>query len=89
MVSDRSKEVHGRGSRRTQGEKSVPASGGSYKDASGELQVFGPPGTPPAEVAQSSYSFTIDGNERGAVEACTEYFGLTERLVEQFKTDHR
>jgi hypothetical protein len=87
MVDDRNVEVHESGSGRGVKTETIKV-GHTYSDRSGTVEVFGPPGMPPAEIYKPAYTFTIDGTERKATEACAEYVALLERMVAQFKADH-
>ena len=94
MVDDRNDEVHESGSRRSVGQEDIKvAAGGSYRDGSGTLEVFGCPGVligvdTAAVIHKPTYNFTIDGTERKATEACAEYLALLKQMVEQFEADY-
>jgi hypothetical protein len=91
MVDDRNTEVHASGSSRSVGQEDIKVgAGGSYSDRSGTLEVFGPPSVllgvdTGAVIHKPTYNFTIDGTERKATEACTEYLALLKRMVEKFE----
>jgi len=93
MVDDRNVEVHGSGSGRGQKTDEIEVRD-SYSDKSGTLQVFSVPAPltgiaePPAKIYKPAYSFTIDGNDRKATEACREYIDLLAQMVDQFKAAH-
>jgi hypothetical protein len=91
LVDDRNVEVHESGSSRTEHEHRIPV-GGMYRDRSGTLMVSAPPatlmvppGTPPAEIIKPVYSFTVNGQQLPAIEACRRYVELLERLVSDYK----
>jgi len=84
---DRNLEVHESGSTRAVKSVETPVSD-FYSDDSGTLQTFRPPGAPPSSVVLPHFTFTIDGAERGIVEASTKYVSLLERMVAKFKADH-
>ena len=87
LVDDRNFEVHKSGS--TRGVKTEELKiAGSYSDKSGTVEVFGPPGMPPAHIIKPAYFFTIDGVDRKATEACAEYLMLLERMLAEFKAAH-
>src|SRR3990172_7950505 len=84
LVDDRNVEVHESGSRRTEHESRIPVAG-MYRDRSGTVTVSAPPGTPPAEIIKPVYSFTINGQQLPAIEACRRYIDVLERLVSDYK----
>jgi hypothetical protein len=84
MVNDRNLEIHESGSNRIEGEARVPIYG-SYKDALGTVLSSILPGTEPAAIIKPVYSFTIDGRDVPAVDACSSYFSLLRNLVTDFK----
>lgn len=88
MVDDRNIEVHESGSSRAVKPEGVEIVGNLYRDKSSVIEVFAPPGTPPAVLYRPSYSFTVSGRDRKATSACGEYLSLLERLVTEFKRDH-
>ena len=83
LVDDRNDEVHESGSSRMEHESRIPVAG-MYKDRSGTVTVFAPPGTPPAEIIKPVYSFTINGKQLPVIEACRRYIDLLERLVSDY-----
>jgi hypothetical protein len=85
MVDDRNEEVHESGSRRSVGQEGVEFPIGSHRTNEGLIEISGPPGTPPAVVYRPTYSFTIDGTERKATEACRGYLALLQRMVTEFE----
>jgi hypothetical protein len=91
MQEDRRVEVHGSGSGRgVKTEEIKVSSGDTYSDSSGTLTVSSSflLGNDPAVIRKPSYSFTIEGAERIATEACEEYLELLERMVAEFKADY-
>lgn len=85
MVDDRNVEVHEAGSTRQEDELRIPVHG-TYKDASGTLTVFpGVPGTPPAQIIKPTYFFVVGGRQVPALEACSAYLGLLDRLVRDYR----
>ena len=84
MVDDRDVEVHESGSSRRVGTENRELGPGTHSFASGTMEVFGPPGVPPAIIPTPAYYFTIDGVERKATEACGEYLALLEQMVAAF-----
>jgi hypothetical protein len=88
MVDDRNVEVHASGSSRTIKTENRELGAGTYKFASGTMEVFGPSWVHPlAIIPVLAYSFTIDGAERNATDVCAEYLSLLERMVEAFRAD--
>ena len=85
LIDDRNVEVHESGSARTIVEESISVMGDSYEDASGRLEVFAPPGTPPAQINKPAYYFQIGETDRKAVDACREYLGLLTKMVRDFQ----
>lgn len=90
MVDDRNDEVHERGSSRTIAQEGVEFGIGEHRlpGGGGMISISGPPTMPPAVLYRPTYSFTIDGANCKATEACREYLALLRRMVSQFETDH-
>jgi hypothetical protein len=90
MFQDRNIEVHATGSNRSRGQEGVEFGIGEHRLPRGQgmIQIGGPPGMPPATLYRPTYSFTIDGTDRKAIEACRAYLALLHRMVEQFEADH-
>jgi hypothetical protein len=84
LVNDRNVEVHESGSKRR--EDLVPL--GVQMDGSEVVAFVRLPEARPGAIAASEYYFPIDGVERRATEACTEYIGLLRAMVAKFQTDH-
>src|SRR5262249_14232126 len=84
LVDDRNVEVHDSGSSRPEHESRIPVAG-MYRDRSGTVTVSAPLGTPPAEIIKPAYSFTVNGQQLPAIEACHRYIELLERLVSDYK----
>jgi hypothetical protein len=96
MREDRVAEHHSpAGSSRNVGQESVAFGIGEHPlpRGKGTLIVSGIPATlsgdssPPVTTYRSTYSFTVDGTERRATEACREYLALLHRMVAQFEAD--
>jgi hypothetical protein len=91
---DRVAEVHASGSSRNVGHEDIKIGvSGSYSDESGAVEVFGSPSVllgvdTGAVVRKPIYSFTIDGTEWKATEACAEYLALLRRMVEKAEADN-
>jgi hypothetical protein len=85
MIDDRNVEVHESGSARNVKNVGTPVVGNRYSDKSGTLEILAPPETPPAMIYSPAYSFTVDGTERKAVDVCSEYLRLLDRMVAEFK----
>jgi hypothetical protein len=88
MVDDRNDEVHKSGSSRSVAQEGVPLPMGTSHRDGGTVLISGAPGMPPPVAYKPTYSFTIDGAERKATEACTEYLTLLQRMVAKFEADH-
>ena len=91
MVNDRNVEVHESGSSRSVAHESVEFRAGTHRVEGGFIDVvdgFGPPGMPSAVLSKPTYSFTTDGAERKATEACADYLMLLRRMVSQFEADY-
>jgi hypothetical protein len=90
LVDDRNVEVHESGSARMSSETERNVAPGTYRIANGGVvTVTGPPGmTNAARLSLLTHSFTIEGVEREALEACGKYLGLLALLVQDFKNDH-
>ena len=90
MVDDRNDEVHESGSSRTVGEKGVPLPVGRYQSRRDSIfvsdDVVG--SSSPNLIFRPSYSFTIDGADCEATEACRKYLALLQRMVAEFEADH-
>jgi hypothetical protein len=90
MIDDRNVEVHESGSSRSVAQEGVEFPTGAHQVDSGVLEIFGPPGMPPAVVYRPTYNFTIDGADHKATQACASYLKLLRKLVSQFEaTFHR
>jgi hypothetical protein len=89
LAIDRDLEVHDAGSQRVAGTTELPMHNSEYSDASGTLQVSAAICTPyPAATLQKPrYTFTIDGVEREAAEACAAYLELVKQKVARFIAD--
>jgi hypothetical protein len=88
MVDDRNDEVHESGSSRSVAQEGIEFPIGAHRIEGGMIDIGGPPGMPPAVVYKPTYSFTIDGAERKARDACASYLALLQRMVAQFEADH-
>jgi len=92
MVNDRNVEVHESGSSRSVAHESVEFRAGTHRVEGGFIDVvdgFGPPGMPSAVLSKPTYhSFTIDGAERKATEACADYLALLQKMVKEFDAAH-
>jgi hypothetical protein len=89
MREDRVAEVHRAGSSRSVNTENRELEAGTHSFASGTMYITGPPGVSPLAVIRTpTYTFTIAGNERKAVDVCGEYLTLLERMVAKFKCDH-
>jgi hypothetical protein len=89
MVDDRNVEVHESGSGRSSKLEGFEVAH-SYSDESGTLEVSGVPVTlggsgPRATVYKPSYTFTINGIERGATEVCDAYLNLLKQMIASLK----
>src|SRR5712671_6534625 len=86
-VDDRNDEVHESGSSRTVGEEGVPLPVGRYQSRRDGIffsdDVVG--GSSPNLIFRPSYSFTIDGADCKATEACRKYLALLQRMVTEFE----
>jgi hypothetical protein len=90
MIDDRNVEVHEGGSSRVVKTENRELGPGTHSLASGTMDVFGPPDVFPLAIIQTpAYYFTVDGTERKATEACSEYLALLEQMVSAFKANHR
>jgi hypothetical protein len=49
-----------------------------------EFLIGDPPGMSPTVVNRQTYSFTINGTNRRAIEACAAYLALLQRMVDAF-----
>jgi len=87
FISDRDVEVHADGSTRAPKTRGQEV-GDTYSDASGRLEVFAPPGTPPAVIQRPSYTVNIDGIERALIDATIEVSELLEAQIGCFRADH-
>jgi hypothetical protein len=89
MVENRNAEVHRGGSSLKVSTEKRGFGPGTHRPASGTMDIVGPPGVSPlAHMYVPAHSFTIDGAEVKATEACKEYLALQERMVAEFKADH-
>lgn len=88
MQKDRNLEVHqvGHGSRHYQKESRTVVQG-HYEDESGRMFAHTPVGTPPTEIAKSTYFFRINGSEIPVLECGRKYVELLERLVREYRQD--
>ena len=91
--SKRDTDVHERDPDRIVKSKQIKvASGSSYSDESGTLEVWGSPG-PLLEVDLGAtiyvpqYFFDIDGTERPVTEVCAEYLMMLEQMVAQYEAE--
>jgi hypothetical protein len=82
LVDDRIAEVHASGSRRNVAQEDIKV---IDSDTSSILEIFAPPGTPPAIIRKPVYNFSVAGVERRAVDACKEYLQLLIRMASEFK----
>jgi len=91
VSEDRRVEVHESGSARIVKSKEIKIGpGGSYSDASGRIEVFGPPatvagGNTGATIQVPQYVFIVDGTERPVTEVCNECLKVLEQIVAEFK----
>jgi len=90
MVDDRNDEVHESGSSRTVGEEGVPLPVGRYRSRRYGIfvsdDVVG--SSSPNLIFRRSYSYSIDGADCKATEACRKYLVLLQRMVAEFEADH-
>jgi hypothetical protein len=91
IVKDRGDEVHDSGSSRSVAGEEI-AVYDMYSDTSGTVTISAPPITssalPPHPACKPRYVLTIAGTQWKATEACAEYLGLLNRMVEKFMADH-
>jgi hypothetical protein len=90
MVDDRNVEVHESGSSRSVAQEDITLAVGMkyWDDDMGMVTIGGPPDMPPVLIRKQTYNFTIDGAERKATEACTDYLALLQRMVARFEADY-
>ena len=85
---ERNIELHRGGSRRKHKTKQQHLAPGSYELTPGTRgDVAGPPDVL-VQIDKQVLFFTIEGNERNALEACAEFAGLLERLMAEYKATH-
>jgi len=92
MREDRVAEVHCSGSSRNVGEEGVPLPAGTCRTRRDGIFITDDgmvSGSGPNFIYRPSYSFTIDGANPKATEACRKYLALLQRMVAQFEADHR
>jgi hypothetical protein len=87
MVDERNDEVHESGSSHCVGQEGVPLPSGTSSLDGATIFISNPPGEPPPIAYRPTYSFTIDGTERKAVDACAQYLGLLKQMVGKFEAD--
>jgi hypothetical protein len=86
LVDDRNVEVHASGSRRSVGQEGVPLPSGMYRTPHDGIFVSDNlPGAGPNLIYRPTYSFTIDGTDRKATEACAAYLALLRRMLTDFE----
>lgn len=90
MIDDRNLEVHQSGSSRVVGQEGVEFGIGEHRlpGGGGIITISGPPGMPPATLYRPTYSFTINGADRKATDACRDYLALLRRMVGEFEAAH-
>jgi hypothetical protein len=90
MHKARVDEVHDSGPSCNVGREGVEFGIGDARLPGGKsmISISGPPGMPLTVLPRRTYTFTINGTDRRATDACREYLALLQRMVAQCEADH-